>query len=101
VRLRAVGAVYRPASAIGRILGDAVACGSYPPDVNEQRIRTYVPVWLAGVAMTGVTAFVLAAAILWMLVSRPAAIAGAEPPAIALALGRWAWHLIRLMAAWM
>jgi hypothetical protein len=57
--------------------------------------------WLAGVAMTGVSALVLAAGILWTLVSTPAAVAGAETPAIALVFGRWAWHLVQLVAAWM
>ena len=61
-----------------------------------------MPLWLTGVAMTGASALVLAAAVFWTLVSAPSpAAAAAGTPAFVLELGRWAWHLVRAIAAWM
>lgn len=73
----------------------------YSHDVSEQRRSTQVPLWLTGVAMTGLSALVVAAGIFWTLVTAPQHLVGAESPAFVLAFGRWAWHLVYAIAAWM
>jgi hypothetical protein len=57
--------------------------------------------WLTGVAVTGLSALTLAAAVIWTLVSTPQAVVGAEAPNAVLVFGRWAWHVLHVMAAWL
>jgi hypothetical protein len=69
--------------------------------VNVERKQTAVPIWLTGVTVIGLSALVLAAVVLWTLVNAPQALVGAETPTTVLVFGRWAWHVVTLVAAWL
>jgi len=49
----------------------------------------------------GLVALVLAAMVLWTLVTAPQAVVSAETPTAMLSFGRWAWHVLAVVAAWL
>jgi hypothetical protein len=69
--------------------------------VNAERKQTAPPIWLTAVTVIGLSALVLAAVVLWTLVSAPQALVGAETPNTVLMFGQWAWHVVTTVAAWL
>ena len=58
-------------------------------------------IWLNAVTVIGLGALILAAMVFWTLLSAPQAVISADTPASALVFGRWAWHVVTLVAAWL
>ena len=60
-----------------------------------------MPFWTTAVTGIGLVALVLAAMVLWTLVTAPQAVVSAQTPTAMLSFGRWAWHVLAVVAAWL